>query len=156
MHRIPAIVDVLDQVEHGDAVTNRREQTCSVGREQQVSSAVDGPKQIRKLARVSRIASVHAHRRSHLEVCLHREDALCCKCRRRIRISNFFDMLARANLAGQGGAHLHLLARFPRPGTVPAEWEPCRKGTQIVRQHQHHAPRPRIPSYTNHRCVTGS
>jgi hypothetical protein len=135
MHRIPVIFDILDQVEDSDPVTNRREQTCSVWREQQVSSAVDGPEQIRKLAHVSRVNSVNAHRRAHLEVCLHREDALCCKCRRRIRISNFFDMLARANLADQGGAHLHLLARFPRSGTVPAEWEPCRKGTQIVRQH---------------------
>jgi hypothetical protein len=94
VHRVPAIVDVLHQVENSNPVTNRRQQTCSVGREQQVSSAVDGPKQIRKLAYVSRMSSVDAHRRSHLEVCLHREDALCCKCRRRIRISNFFDMLA--------------------------------------------------------------
>jgi hypothetical protein len=60
-----------------------------------------------------------------------------------LSISNFFEMLARAKLVAMGGAHLHSLARFPRSGTVPAEWD--RKGTQIVRQHQHRASRPRIP-----------
>jgi hypothetical protein len=56
-HLAPTTIDVLHQVEYGDPVTNRREQTCAVGREQQVSSAVDGPEQIGKLARVSRVTS---------------------------------------------------------------------------------------------------
>jgi hypothetical protein len=80
---LPSIaIHVLDQVEYRDPVTNRREQTCSVWCEQQVSSAVNGPKQVGKLAHVSRV-TVHSTREAHLEVCLH-GGALCSKCYRRI------------------------------------------------------------------------
>jgi hypothetical protein len=51
-------------------------------------------------------------------------------------------MLARARRLSEKRRAL-ALAWFPRPGTVPAEWATCRKGTQIVRQHQHDPPRPR-------------
>jgi hypothetical protein len=39
----------LDQVEYGDAVTDGRKKTCSVGCEEQVSSAVDGAQQVGEL-----------------------------------------------------------------------------------------------------------
>ena len=41
---------VLDKIEHGHPVADRRQQTCSIWREQQVASAVDGTEQIGELA----------------------------------------------------------------------------------------------------------
>jgi hypothetical protein len=46
-------LDLLDQVEYRDPVTNRRKQTCPVWREEQVSSAVDGSQQVGELCEVS-------------------------------------------------------------------------------------------------------
>jgi hypothetical protein len=46
---------ILHQVEYGDPVTDRREKTCPVWCEEQVSSAVDGAEQVGKLHPVSRV-----------------------------------------------------------------------------------------------------
>jgi hypothetical protein len=40
---------ILDEVEYRDPVTNRRQQACAVGCEEQVSSAVDRPQQVGEL-----------------------------------------------------------------------------------------------------------
>jgi hypothetical protein len=40
---------ILHEVKHSDAVADRREQTCAVGREEQVAPAVDGAQQVGEL-----------------------------------------------------------------------------------------------------------
>jgi hypothetical protein len=67
----PFLSSLLDEVEYGDAITNRGKQTCSVWREEQVASAVDGAKKVGELRRMSVSVMQACTRSTHLEVRLH-------------------------------------------------------------------------------------
>jgi hypothetical protein len=64
---------VLDEIEHGHPVANRRQQTCAIWCEQQVASTVDRTEQIGELVlNLVRLQNYGWGREAYLEVGLHR------------------------------------------------------------------------------------
>ena len=65
-----ATVSLPHKVENRDAVTNRRQQTCAIGCEEKIASAVDGAQQVGEL-RIVTSGRLYNLRQAYLKVCLH-------------------------------------------------------------------------------------
>lgn len=149
----PFSSSLLDEVEYRDAITNRGKETCSVWREEQVASAVDGAKKVGKLQVVSVTGTPAFTRSTNLEVRLHGEVQILFAVIRSITGASWrvtcYDMRL-SELFRDSGASSALVKMTARTSAVsPSRDRACRMG-DVQKGDPNCPPAPTRPSSTTH------